>query len=82
MTFALHWTNKELTIYSVPLQQSTANSALQFFSLRDHVSGTTAPFDDPRLYELHSEQTQPGTTLRSILAARVNAGISPEHAEQ
>ena len=43
--------------------------------------GTTAPFDDPRLYELHPVQTQPDTMLRSILEARVNAGISPENAE-
>ena len=34
------------------------------------------------MYALTSEQTKPGTTLRSILEARVSAGISPEDAEQ
>jgi diguanylate cyclase (GGDEF)-like protein len=32
----------------------------------------------PRMYGLTSEQTAPGTTLRSILDARVAAGITPE----
>jgi PAS domain-containing protein len=34
------------------------------------------------MYALAAEQTKPGTTLRSILEARVTAGISPEDAEQ
>jgi diguanylate cyclase (GGDEF)-like protein len=34
------------------------------------------------MYALTPEQTKPGTTLRSILEARVSAGISPDDAEQ
>ena len=34
------------------------------------------------MYALTSNQTKPGTTLRSILEARVSAGFSPEDAEQ
>ena len=34
------------------------------------------------MYTLAAEQTKPGTTLRSILEARVTAGVSPEDAEQ
>ena len=34
------------------------------------------------MYALTPEQTKPGATLRSILEARVSAGISPEDAEQ
>ena len=34
------------------------------------------------MYALAAEQTKPGTTLRSILEARVTAGVSPEDAEQ
>jgi len=34
------------------------------------------------MYSLSPEQTKPGATLRSILEARVSAGVSPEDAEQ
>ena len=34
------------------------------------------------MYALTPEQTKPGTTLRSILQARVNAGVSPQDAEE
>ena len=34
------------------------------------------------MYALTPEQTKPGTTLRSILQARVSAGVSPDDAEQ
>ena len=74
-------------------KQSLERANLLFHTALKHMTHGLCMFDrDQRLvvcndrygemYALTAEQTKAGATLRSILEARVNAGMSPREAEQ
>jgi diguanylate cyclase (GGDEF)-like protein/PAS domain S-box-containing protein len=73
-------------------KQSLGQTNLRFNAALENMAHALCMFDDERrlivcnkrygeMYGLTPEQTRPGTTLRSILEARVAAGRSPEDGE-